>query len=446
MTPQSSRPGAISIGVDWILIVLAALVLRLLVSGMVLGFNFIPDPDTYVYESTALNILAGNGYATAEGRSFTAPLFPLYMAGVFAVFGKHNFTALKILEAVVGALTSGWVYIIGLLAWDGPPRRGVGRLAGLMTLAYPTLVYFACVAMTENLFTSLLAGAVAGLVVTRRRLLNGQRWSWQALGVGLIFGLATLTRPVVLTLPAFLFFWALLVDGLPLRRSQPGEPGRYRSWALVALVTLGMLVPVLSWTARNYVIHRTLIPVATEDGVTFWGGNNPVTGSNPQKAGRWVYFIHLPEGEHLNSLPELERRQAAYALAWGYIRQNPEKMPRLLAYKLLRFWSLFPNRSGAEKAISLLSYGIVVPFMLLGIGWSLWRSPRGALLLLMFIGPFMLSALIYYGSVRMRLPLEPVLIVFAAFALDSLAGGLFASRRLAGGRLAGFYRRWAVVE
>ncbi|MGB5934216.1 MAG: hypothetical protein WBH57_14275, partial [Anaerolineae bacterium] len=237
-----------------------------------------------------------------------------------------------------------------------------------------------------------------------------QEFRWRdALGGGLLLGLATLTRPVTLGLPVIIFTWAGLTF-----------PDKWRAWLSATVVSLALIFTVLPWSIRNYIIHHRVIPVATVDGVTFWGSNNPVVVDNPAKAGRWILYTQLPHANELVGLSELELRQRTYELGWEFLEDNLEKIPRLEAYKLLRFWSLYPNQGTLEKAMSLLSYGILFPFMLIGAVWSLWRNRRESMLLWGVIALFVGGTLIFYGSTRMRLPIEPYLIVFAAFALDRL--------------------------
>ncbi len=388
------------IWLEFILIVTIAFLVRLAVNTWILGFDYIPDPDTTVYENTAINVVQGRGYVAPEGRSYTAPLYPLFLAGVYTIFGLHNYPALKVIEALIGALTCGWIYLIGKTLFG----RTTGRLAGLLSTIYPFLVYYTGAALTENLFTFLLAAGIVCLAAL------AQEFRWQyAFGGGVLLGLAALTRPVTLGLPVVVSIWAGLTFS-----------DKRRASLTAAVVSLALIFTVLPWSIRNYIIHHQVIPVATEDGVTFWGSNNPVVVDNPAKTGRWILYTQLPHANELVGLSESELRRRTYELGQEFLKDNLEKIPRLEAYKLLRFWSLYPNRSTLEKMMSLLSYGILFPFMLIGAVWSLWRNWRGSVLLWGVIALFVGSTLIFYGSTRMRLPIEPYLITFAAFAFDRL--------------------------
>jgi hypothetical protein len=131
-------------------------------------------------------------------------------------------------------------------------------------------------------------------------------------------------------------------------------------------------------------------------------------------------YTELPHADELRGLPELELRQRANALGWQFLREHPGLIPYLAVQKMARFWSLYPNRSGLEKLLSLLSYGVLFPFMLLGAVWAFLKNRSAALLLLGVISPFVAASLVYYGSTRMRLPVEPYLILFASYALAHL--------------------------
>jgi 4-amino-4-deoxy-L-arabinose transferase-like glycosyltransferase len=384
---------------EFSLIVGLAFIIRLLSNAWIFGFNYLPDPDTKVYETIALNLINGLGFTCTEGKSYVAPLYPLFIAGVYSIFGIHNYIALKILESLIGGFTCGFVYLIGVFLF-GP---FTGRLAGIIAMFYPLLIHATSPALTENLFTSLLAVGTTFLA----KLIGKFRWRY-ALGAGLFLGLATLTRPITLLLPFVLIVWSFLViKKIP------------HAWYITGTVSLTIAIVILPWLIRNYSIHHQFL-FATEDGVTFWGSNNPVVAENPEKAGRWILYTDLPHAEELSRLPELAQRHRAQELGWQFIRENPDKILRLEIEKLSRFWSLYPNRSKFEKVVSLLSYGILFPFMLTGAIWSFFRNRSGSALLLGIISPFVVSTLVYYGSTRMRLPIEPYLIIFAAFTLVRL--------------------------
>jgi hypothetical protein len=86
-----------------------------------------------------------------------------------------------------------------------------------------------------------------------------------ALLPGILWGGTTLVRPVSLVLPPFVFLLARL------RRD-----GTWRAAALFTLLfTVGMALPILPYTARNYNVTGRLILVNVQAGFQLWGATEP---------------------------------------------------------------------------------------------------------------------------------------------------------------------------
>ena len=89
----------------------AALILRLLYIGA--GIE-VPPQDTPDYDEIAHNLLAGKGFVASsnwfghELRAWRAPLYPLLLAAVYAVWDSH--VAVQVAQAVLGAVTVILIY------------------------------------------------------------------------------------------------------------------------------------------------------------------------------------------------------------------------------------------------------------------------------------------------------------------------------------------------
>jgi hypothetical protein len=87
------------------------------------------------------------------------------------------------------------------------------------------------------------------------------RWAW-ALGAGLLWGAATLVRPVSLILPPFVLLLARWVFG----RGSWGAALRFGG-----VFTAAMALVVAPYTARNYRASGRLIVVNAQEGHQLWG-------------------------------------------------------------------------------------------------------------------------------------------------------------------------------
>ncbi len=182
-------------------IVVLALVLRIVVavqfeSGHPLADR--PVIDEAAYESWALEIAGGD--LMGDEVFFQEPLYPYWMASVFAVFGDSR-TALRHAQAGVGALTV-------VLLW-ALTRRLFGRTAGLVAAfalaTYRPLVLLPSLLLKPNLFVPLVAGLALLVVLASGSDGATARRRW--LAVGLVAGLGALLRGNMLILLPLFALW-----------------------------------------------------------------------------------------------------------------------------------------------------------------------------------------------------------------------------------------------
>jgi 4-amino-4-deoxy-L-arabinose transferase-like glycosyltransferase len=293
-------------------------------------------------------------------------------------------------QSVLGALTCVLVLMIGERLF----ARQVGVIAAAIAAVYPFLVFYTGVLVAETLFVFLSTALVYVLV----RLREARTWRWVVFA-GMVLGMMNLTRPVTLLLPAILFFWAWIEFGT-----------KTQAAAIAGMITLAMVLTILPWTVRNYVVTGSVIPLVTTHWATLYGANNRTIIQNPETVGGWV----VPE-----PMTDEAYRAAYFAFLRHFFLHEPMELVRLELHKLKRFWSIFPKTQTASRdgVISLFSYGVLLPFFMLGMVLSL-RTPQKPWVLFAWILYFSLTTLIMHGATRYRLPVEPVIILFGAFALE----------------------------
>jgi hypothetical protein len=266
-------------------------------------------------------------------------------------------------------------------------------IAGAIAAVYPFLVVYTGFMLSEGLFIFLSMVFLYALVRLRETL--SLRWVTAA---GLVLGMMNLTRPVTLLLPAMLFGWLWIEVG-----------SKRRAAVIAATLTLWMMVPILPWTVRNYLITHSFVLIADHHWVALYAGNNGRILQDPEKIGGWVD----PE--------TVKDYRSAYLAFIGHtLVHEPREMLRLELYKLVRFWSVMPTSSkttSRDAMVSLFSYGLLLPFFVSGVILSL-KMPQKPWLLYVWILHFCLMTLIVYGSTRLRSPIEPALVLFASLAIE----------------------------
>ena len=406
------------------LILLAAVLVRLPIA-LYLGDQVTVLPgihDQVSYDALARSLLAGRGYSfTEKWYPFTPAntptahwsfIYPLYLAGMYSLTGYHPLAARLFQSAVGGALMCFLVYLIG--------RRTVNENTGLVGAAlaavYGYFIYYNVALMTETFFiVFVLFSLYLSLELKEKPTLT--RWIW----LGLALGMAGLLRQTALLFVPFLLlwlFWELRKRGI-------------RWWYFTVPVVV-IIVLVIPWTIRNYLVYHQFLPLNSNVGYALFASNHPNLGTD------WHNDeVVVPVPEELTGQNEAELNQALTQKGIEFILADPKRYLGLTLDKTLEYFKFWPSSdSGPISNLNrVLSFGLYLPFMLLGLGlsFSRWRS---------FVSLYSFMAihtgvhLLSWPAPRYRLPVDAVLMVFAGLALLELTRYLITWR----GRLPLIYR------
>ncbi len=401
----------------------AALVLRVLYVVAVHHVGARPSSDSIAYDDLGWNLARGMGFQfTGAGGLYPtakAPLLPWLVSLVYRATGHFYFAALM-LQCVLGALVPMLARALGGTLFGSP----AGRLAGWLAVFHPLLVFFSGYLLTENLFcvTVLLA------LVASAEWLKTPR-PGRAFGVGLLWGLACLTRPTAMPLPGLVAAWAWAPLGLAVR---PGDRARQ-----VALLLLAVALSIAPWTIRNAIVLHDWIPITTGGGRTLLDANNPVVWDDPALRGNAISTAEREPWKtrfRNHSEAEVDRIASREAIAFGLSRWRD--WPTVAWAKLSRFWRLtaltestgrwfrtgsLPDRLLAALDPLLLWSLVVLPCAAWGLVRTLrWTRRHFQLLPLWVIAWFSLSSVVFWGALRMRVPAEPLVLLYAAVGLVDL--------------------------
>lgn len=416
----------------WLLMFLAALSLRVASAWFATGPHASPASDPATYDAVAWNLARGAGFSLdgvggVYPTAFVPPLLPWITSLLYRAIG-HDYFAAVLLGCVIGSL------VPLLLAAFATRMFGstVGRLAGWLAVVHPTLVFFCGHLLTETPFTTMLLLA----------LLLSTEWvkaprPGRAFGAGIAWGLAALTRPTALALPVLVAAWAWVPLGFTL-----SARGRLRQ---IALLLLGLALTVGPWTLRNALVMHAFVPVTTGAGGALLVGNNAGAWADPatRGGGSNELWDELLRTEY-RGLSETEMDVRARARTVAFLREHVSEWPAMAAAKAARFWRLSadagPRRGAQWVALPLQDLAraldpvflwsvVVLPLALWGLGLSLGGPRRWfQSLSLCVVLYFTWLGMVFFGSLRMRAPIEPLVVLFAAAGLDDLGRRLRAQR------------------
>jgi hypothetical protein len=197
-----------------------------------------------------------------------------------------------------------------------------------------------------------------------------------------------------------------------------------KSLAYGGLTLLLVLFVLSPWLTRNYRIFGSgYFRLTTLEGLSLYEAVYPGADGGPRQT-------TIPIPPEMVALNEAQKNDEWSRRAWQEIRNDPARIARLAIVKVGRTWSpTFNDKdsgTGPRQLIMLLWH---VPLYFFGvIGLCLMRSRLTSLLLIPVIYFTAVHAL-FLGSVRYRVPLMPIVCLFAAYGLLQMANLILGRKR-----------------
>ncbi|MCA9434370.1 MAG: phospholipid carrier-dependent glycosyltransferase [Candidatus Omnitrophica bacterium] len=344
-----------------------------------------------------------NGAITAH----RPPLYPLFLAAVQSF--SLNPAWPKFLQ---GLMSFGSIVLVSGMLLDAR----FGRCAALGAFVFGTLspawIYYPSTLFSETLFGFLLVLSLLLLWRAMRVSTNGKASIVLSILSGIALGLATLTRSVLLLLPFFLIAAACL------------HKSRRHILKPILIITLAWTCTLLPWTIRNYLCFDAFIPVNTMGGIVLYQGAHP----HPEGFGFTPWEeIDAAAGTH----DEVERNRVLTREAIHTYVNDPLRTIRLAALKFLWFWNPWDGDSFSlgssfnPHTFLLIVFAGAYAFFAIGSQKTEAESGNGLIpwLFSIVLLYFVLMALLFYGSPRFRMPVEPLLWCFAGLGFCRVMNG-----------------------
>jgi 4-amino-4-deoxy-L-arabinose transferase-like glycosyltransferase len=419
-THQSRHEPGSSKGFDWQILVvfLIALVFRFAYFLTVRNDAYyqVPLLDSAWYHRSALEILR-EGFWGKE-VFFRGPLYSYFVAFWYWLFGE-NPQGPKVVQLILGAGSAAVLVLALRRVLDGK----TAFVSGIIAALYPTLVFFDGELLATGLASFL--GVLLLYFVLRADEAGTAAW-WVT--AGLILGFAALTRPQILLVGVGLGIW-LAVD-----RSH-----KLRSLIVFVVAAVIVIAPV---TVRNAVIGKDFVPIASQGGVNFYMGNNPMAdGRSAQLPGwersrDWTTFEEdarkLAEAETGRVVSPSQESNFWTRKALGFMADHPWQAASLFARKIYLLLNGFeiPNNKdlyffkGYSPVLNVLLWkhglafpaGLLIPLAAVGLVFSRTR-PREVLVLHLFLLCQSVAILLFFVCGRFRVAILPVVIPFAVWGV-----------------------------
>ncbi|NBX48026.1 MAG: hypothetical protein EBT22_12780, partial [Chloroflexi bacterium] len=335
---------------SWIVLPVVATILRLAYVATLPPTNIVTfEADPITYDQIARNILSGRGYSGASfyyppgSDTLTSFWDPLYPYFLATIYAVAGPSIPAV--RIVQSIIGG--VSVGLIAHVGTRlgRTGTGLIASAWATIYPFFFYYTGQLLTETLYIGLILTTVA-------------------LGIEAILRFASRWVP------------------------------------LIAVGWLAMAVPIAPWAIRNYLTFDRPILTTTKLGYNLYKYYHPL-----MTADQTVRTVPFPD---FGTMTEPERADLMQRIGIGYMLEDPARTATFMVSKFFLLFKLTPSNDATRgyALVSLLSYGILLPFMAAGSVLGLLRG-KAWWPLLGYVAFNIASKTAVFAGIRLRMQIEP---------------------------------------
>lgn len=437
-------------------IIAAAAVIRIAflvqLSGSDLG-EILPL-DMRFYHDLGSSMASGGGLPQG-GLTFN-PLYPLFLAFVFKVFGSGLLMP-RIIQCMAGLLTIWLIFHSARLLAGGSNGTGntgksrgkiSGNIAGItaasLALLYPQFLLYEGSVLATSLVTLIMAASF----YTALRLSNVLRGGGDiriigrtvppaaaAVFLGILTGAGIMGRPnIFLFLAPLLTGWLFIITKAENRR-----------WRLPLLYAAGVIVMLAPASIYNASRTGTPAPVTSHGGINLYIGNmrgarglyNPPEGMRRDMRGLIEDSRLAAEGIAGRRMTDAEVSAFWSSRARERIVTDPGGWLLLLGRKFLLFWNggefgdivdiEFMRQECPVFRLLLVRFALISTLAFAG-AFLIIRYSSGRWPFLIFLASSMAAIVLFYFNTRYRLPSVPVLAASAGYFIAWTAGKIPARR------------------
>lgn len=427
--------------VTFLMILLTLGVAIRLGAGWIRSSDLTADNDGYL--AHAGMVANGEGFAgphTHRPTAFRPPAYPIALAGL-QVSGIPDWASVAIIN---GLCSIAIVWLTWILCHQLKLSPSVSVIAAAITTFDPLLVRYTILPMTEVPATAMLIGAVVALQAAdlRCNLSDNHRNAFRILS-GMLFGLGSLVRPILLVSCAMLVLPRLMLSLWSGRNFR-------RNVTIAILPMISAALTISPWIIRNAVQFRKFIPATTHGGYTLALGNNPdfyrdvIDGNIPfpwpgPQLDAWQQRMIVDaaaQGVPIGNEPAEDAWY--YQQAVASIKAQPWSFFKSCLLRLRRFCAITP---GSDEGLPRFATTLIAgwySFIWIGIAAAIGRSipalrrasgfrserhissDHSLADLWLIVLSFMLLHSVYWTDTRMRTPVMPFICIIAAVGWQSI--------------------------
>ncbi len=347
----------------------------------------------------ASSIATHKGFSSPFGAesgptAWIPPVYPYFVAAIYMLLGlRSNLAAMAILatQALFSALTCIPIYAVATRAFD----EKCAVFASWGWALFPYAILIPELFVWETSLSAFLLTFLCYLCLDQPR--SG---SWNSVATGVLWGVAALTNTALVSvMPVFLF-----APHFKRPFQVPGKP--------IATIVLVSILVVCPWIVRDRYALGSFVAVRSNFGEELWQGNHE------GGIGRIKFGLgpsdNAAEREVYRSIGEISYVTQRRTNAMKFIYASPIRFLRQVFYRF-RYWWFAEGESGPL----FMCYRLLTLISLLGMVLARRYIRRGSVFTI--LAAICVYPLVYYLTdvyARYRYPIEPLMFIFAGFAVS----------------------------
>lgn len=378
-----------------------------------------PISDALVFHQFAQGVAGGDWIGPSDYAH--APTYAYFLGIIYKTVGESPLMV-RVIQAIVGA------FACLLVGYAGRKFLGanIGLLAAILAACYAPLIYFDAIIQKANLVFFCSASLLAACAWTREKP-TALRWFM----VGAAYAMLALTRQNALLFAAFLIPWLWLAF-------RQRSAAKRLAWTI--LFCTGTIIVFAPWLMRQKKVTGEWILTTPSMGLNLYIGNSPHANGTylPLVPGRATPLYEQQDSEDIaqqalgRKLTKKEASDFWVDQAMQFIKDKPVSWLRLMARKWILTWHsyevadaedfyMYQNWSATTRLLDhLWHFGLLAPLAAAGIVLT-WRQRSQLWMLYVWILITAFGVAMFLVFARYRLPLIPVLLLFASAGIIETA-------------------------
>jgi len=394
----------------WMIIIALGLRLGYIVVAHTYKFKTVEDNFDFGWEMgrIARALAQGEGFShpfmgITGPTAWEPPLYPFLIAGVFKafrVYSRASALVLLSLNSMFSALTCVPIFLTGKRCFNEKIAVWTAWTWALL----PSVIFWCTRWVWETSLAALLLAAIFWLTLVMEDADDLKSW----LGFGLLWGVAALTNPSLLSFLPASGLWAWW------RRARQGR----RSLSGVVLAAVMFVACVAPWLVRNYRTFGQPIFIRSNFGAELRLGNGPGA------TGLWMEYLHptknVVQMELYRRMGEMAYVAERQREALSFIREDYSRFAVLCVKRFVYYWGGLPHSPDeswlAPAANSLYLASSLLAFW--GLGRAIRKRQPGAWLFLWLVLCYPLVYYAVFAHPRYRHPMEPELLILIVYVIS----------------------------